>query len=122
LNGIYQVINKVFDNYITVEGLTTPVLNLSSFDFLGMSRDLDIKKTAKGALDFYGCGSCGPRGFYGTIDQHLFFEESIAKFMGTQVILLAFYFSSLKFVIFASGGNLLFRWCHCRFFCDSSVL
>eukprot|EP01034_Spumella_vulgaris_P031741 gene31741-39209_t len=47
-------------------------------------QDLDIKRTARGALDFYGCGSCGPRGFYGTIDQHLFFEEAIAKFMGTQ--------------------------------------
>lgn len=26
-------------------------------------------------------GSCGPRGFYGTIDVHLHLEEALAKFM-----------------------------------------
>lgn len=29
------------------------------------------------------CGSCGPRGFYGTIDVHLELEDKIAKFCGT---------------------------------------
>ena len=77
----------MMDNYVSIKGLKTPVLNVSSFDFLSMSQDLDIKQTAKGALNFYGCGSCGPRGFYGTVDQHLLFEEAIAKFMGTQVFL-----------------------------------
>ncbi len=32
----------------------------------------------------YGVGSCGPRGFYGTIDVHLQLEERLAKYMGTQ--------------------------------------
>ncbi len=59
-------------------------MNVGSFDFLNLSQDLSIKKAAKDALEFYGCGSCGPRGFYGTIDQHLLFEQAIAKFMGTQ--------------------------------------
>ncbi|RYY84233.1 hypothetical protein EON63_09675 [archaeon] len=40
---------------------------------------------AREALDKYGCGSCGPRGFYGTVDQHLMLEEKVAQFMGTQV-------------------------------------
>ena len=60
-------------------------MNVSSFDFLGMSDEPEIKSTATAALDFYGCGSCGPRGFYGTIDQHLNFEKEIAQFMGTEV-------------------------------------
>ena len=29
----------------------------------------------------YGVGSCGPRGFYGTIDVHLDLERQIADFM-----------------------------------------
>lgn len=58
---------------------------MSSFDFYGLSKDQGIKQAARDALDHYGCGSCGPRGFYGTIDQHLDFESAIAKFMGAQV-------------------------------------
>lgn len=34
------------------------------------------------AVDHYGVGSCGPRGFYGTIDQHLFLEQALAEFIG----------------------------------------
>lgn len=72
-------------NYLHIRGIKDPVLNVSSFDFLGFSLDKDIKDTARKALDFYGCGSCGPRGFYGTIDQHINFEQAVAKFMGAQV-------------------------------------
>ena len=51
-----------------------------------MSRLESIKEVAQAALDKYGCGSCGPRGFYGTIDVHLKIEEEIAKFLGTEVV------------------------------------
>ena len=60
------------------------VLNLGSFDFLGLSSVPTVKTNIRGALNKYGCGSCGPRGFYGTIDVHLEFEAAIAKFMGVQ--------------------------------------
>ncbi len=83
---LLQVIEQVEGSYLTIRGVSQPVLNVGSFDFLSLSQDLGIKKSAKDALDFYGCGSCGPRGFYGTIDQHLLFEQAIAKFMGTQVL------------------------------------
>jgi serine palmitoyltransferase len=56
------------------------VLNMSSFDFFGMGSNPEVKQVARQALEKYGCGSCGPRGFYGTIDQHLEFEIEIAKF------------------------------------------
>lgn len=39
-----------------------------------------MKKTTEDALNKYGVGSCGPRGFYGTIDAHVKLEEAIAKF------------------------------------------
>jgi serine palmitoyltransferase len=69
---------------LIVEGVSGTVLNVSAFDFLGLSRDPDVKGATIKALDYYGCGSCGPRGFYGTIDQHLFFEEAVAKFCGAE--------------------------------------
>ena len=58
---------------------------MSSFDFLGLSNSKETKDAARLALEKYGCGSCGPRGFYGTIDQHLKIEEEVAKFLGTEV-------------------------------------
>lgn len=73
---------------MNIRGVKKEVLNVSSFDFLGMASSATVKDAAKTALDKYGCGSCGPRGFYGTIDQHLLFETALAKFMGTQVRLL----------------------------------
>jgi len=51
-----------------------------------MSNRFSVKQEAKKALEKYGCGSCGPRGFYGTIDLHLEFEKAIAKFMNTEVL------------------------------------
>lgn len=83
-----------------VKGLRDPVLNVASYDFLGMSQEQSIKTKAVEALDYYGCGSCGPRGFYGTIDVHLTFEQNIAKFMGTEVRSFDLY--SMLFVGFLS--------------------
>ncbi|ACI65667.1 predicted protein [Phaeodactylum tricornutum CCAP 1055/1] len=65
------------------------VLNFATFDFLGMSAALSsnthnpVKQAAQEALDKYGCGSCGPRGFYGTVDVHLHLEKAFADFTGT---------------------------------------
>lgn len=78
------VIESVTGNMMKIKGVKKPVMNVASFDFLGMSIDENIKQVARKALDFYGCGSCGPRGFYGTIDQHIIFEQAIAAFMGAQ--------------------------------------
>lgn len=80
-----QIIENVQGNYLELRGQQKPVLNASSFDFYGFSRSLCVKKASSAALDVYGCGSCGPRGFYGTIDQHLKIEHAIADFMGTEV-------------------------------------
>eukprot|EP00606_Chrysophyceae_sp_TOSAG23-5_P001236 GSChrysophyteH2.ASY1.ANO1.1704.1 assembled CDS len=58
-------------NYLKVDGVKHDVLNLGSFDFLGLSSVPTVKTNIRGALNKYGCGSCGPRGFYGTIDGDL---------------------------------------------------
>lgn len=100
------------------EGEQKQVLNFATFDFLGMSADTipalpdsslltksqkviqpasptssleslhPVKEASLAALDRYGCGSCGPRGFYGTIDVHLQLEQAIADFCGTDDAIL----------------------------------
>jgi serine palmitoyltransferase len=82
--GMVCVTGTSRDGYITVEGIKGQVLNLSSFDYLGLSAFDSVQRKIQDALNKYGCGSCGPRGFYGTIDVHLQFEHDIAKFMGTE--------------------------------------
>lgn len=73
---------------LKVRGISKPVLNVSSYDFLGLGMQQSIKDVSYQALEKYGCGSCGPRGFYGTIDQHIFFEQALSSFMGTQETIL----------------------------------
>ena len=63
---------------------TTTVLNMATHDFLAMSNNTAVKDASRAALNKYGCGSCGPRGFYGTIDVHLQLEQAIADFTGTE--------------------------------------
>jgi serine palmitoyltransferase len=67
---------------------TTKVLNFCNFDFLGMQTSQVVKDASTLALKKYGCGSCGPRGFYGTIDAHLQLEDAISKFTKTDNAIL----------------------------------
>mmetsp|Transcript_4249 Transcript_4249/g.8910 ORF Transcript_4249/g.8910 Transcript_4249/m.8910 type:complete len:623 (-) Transcript_4249:113-1981(-) len=58
------------------------ILNFATYDYLGMcSNQPTVRKAADQALNTYGCGSCGPRGFYGTIDAHLQLEQAYAEFL-----------------------------------------
>ena len=62
---------------------TKTMLNLAGFDFLGLGMRDELREAAVTTLDKYGCGSCGPRGFYGTIDTHVDLEVGIADFIGS---------------------------------------
>ena len=50
-----------------------------------------IQEACAATIHKYGVGSCGPRGFYGTIDVHLHLEEHLAKFMQTQETIIYAY-------------------------------
>ncbi|PZC78679.1 hypothetical protein B5X24_HaOG217239 [Helicoverpa armigera] len=56
-------------------------LNVGSLSFLCLDKEESIMDAALESLGKYGVGSCGPRGFYGTIDVHLDLEERLAKFL-----------------------------------------
>lgn len=60
------------------------LIDFVTFDFLGFSCDEDIKQECIQVLDNVGCGSCGPRGFYGTLDEHLELEKTIAGLFGVE--------------------------------------
>jgi serine palmitoyltransferase len=58
-------------------------LNMANFDFLGLATRKSLKQASAAALTKYGCGSCGPRGFYGTIKPHLSLEALVAHLTST---------------------------------------
>lgn len=75
--------------YIVANG--KKVLNMVSANFLGFAGDEAIQDACAATINKYGVGSCGPRGFYGTIDVHLTLEERLAKFMQTQETIIYAY-------------------------------
>ena len=78
------IIESYKGKYVKVKNINKDILNLASYDFLSLSNNDEVKKETIRCLEFYGVGSCGPRGFYGTIDQHLRIEAAVAKFCGVQ--------------------------------------
>jgi serine palmitoyltransferase len=64
------------------------VLDFVSLNFLGLAGHPDILAAAHATIRRFGVGSCGPRGFYGTLDVHLELEAALAKYMGTQEAIL----------------------------------
>ncbi|XP_030375354.1 serine palmitoyltransferase 1 [Scaptodrosophila lebanonensis] len=86
-------------------------LNLGSHNYLGLLEDETILEDACKSLRKYGVGSCGPRGFYGTMDVHLELEDRIAKFMGLEeAIVYSYGFSTVASAIpaYAKRGDIVF--------------
>eukprot|EP00126_Sphaerothecum_destruens_P011701 Sdes_comp20948_c0_seq1m18570 len=87
------------------------MVNLASFNFLGMIGDPEIQKSALSAIQKYGVGSCGPRGFYGTSDIHLELEEKICKFFGTEeTVIYSYGFATIASAIpaYSKRGDIIF--------------
>ncbi|KAL4530227.1 hypothetical protein Ndes2437B_g03737 [Nannochloris sp. 'desiccata'] len=91
------------------------LLDFVSLNFLGLAGHRDILAAAHATIRRFGVGSCGPRGFYGTLDVHLELEAALAKYMGTQEAILYSYdlatlpsiipaFANRKDVIVADEG------------------
>ncbi|KDQ56574.1 hypothetical protein JAAARDRAFT_131811 [Jaapia argillacea MUCL 33604] len=86
------------------------VLNFASYNFTGLAGNEDIKTRAIETLRKYGLGSCGPPGFYGTVDVHMDLERDLADFLGTEAaILYAQGFSTISSVIpaFSKRGDII---------------
>ncbi|KAG0356821.1 serine palmitoyltransferase [Gamsiella multidivaricata] len=86
------------------------LLNLASANYLGYITNEDMKEKAIETLHNYGVGSCGPPGFYGTLDVHINLEKDIARFLGTESsIIYAQGFSTISSVIaaFSKRGDII---------------
>lgn len=66
------VLSSPAGRLVTANGRSA--LNFASLNFLGIAGSADAKEAARETIHKYGVGSCGPRGFYGTIDVHLQLE------------------------------------------------
>ncbi|OAY85981.1 Long chain base biosynthesis protein 1a [Ananas comosus] len=98
--------------HLVVEALLIVVIlfQLTRKSYKPPKRPLTEKGSCIGSLEKYGVGSCGPRGFYGTIDVHLDCETKIAKFLGTpDSILYSYGISAIFSVIpaFCKKGDII---------------
>ena len=70
----------------------------------------DLQNAMAETIKVYGCGSCGPRGFYGGTKVHFELEEDISKFFGTEnTIIYSYGFSVASSVIpvYAHDGDVI---------------
>ena len=107
---VHAIQGRFMDIVSGDQGPIQTVLNFATHDFLGISGNTVVKEAANEALGKYGCGSCGPRGFYGTIDVHLELEDSMAQFLNTDgAILYSDGASAVSSTVaaFAKRGDLL---------------
>lgn len=71
---------------VTVDGKA--LLNFASNNFLALLKHRRVEEQCLNTMRDYGCGACGPRGFYGTTDVHLECEDTIAAFCDTPTAIL----------------------------------
>ncbi|KAJ2056536.1 serine palmitoyltransferase component [Coemansia sp. S146] len=86
------------------------LLNFASYNFLGFIDNPDFEKRAIETLRKYGVGSCGPPGFYGTLDVHMELEKHLAAFVGhSAAILYSQAFTTILSVIpcFSKRGDII---------------
>uniref|UniRef100_A0A915B0A7 Serine palmitoyltransferase 1 n=2 Tax=Parascaris univalens TaxID=6257 RepID=A0A915B0A7_PARUN len=95
--------------YVKIDG--KECLNMASSNFLGFVGDRRIETVAKQTILKYGIGSCGPRGFYGTVDVHLDLEKQLAEFLGCEeAVLYSYAFAAVASAIpaYAKLGDVVF--------------
>ena len=82
----FRAISSAQDTEVTIGGKR--VLMLGSNSYLGLTNHPKIKEAAQAAVAKYGTGCAGSRFLNGTLDIHIELEETIAKLMGKDAVLL----------------------------------
>jgi glycine C-acetyltransferase len=67
---------------IEYNGKPQPVINLSSYNYLGLANRTEVVAAATEALAKYGVGACGSPTLSGMTDLHRTLEQAIARFLG----------------------------------------
>jgi len=76
------VIEKFSGTSVKING--RDCVNFTSYSYLNMGCNSEVKEGCKEIIKGYGVGSCGPRGFYGTMDVHLDLEKAIPRYFGIE--------------------------------------
>ncbi|MEN3369356.1 MAG: hypothetical protein V7609_1499 [Verrucomicrobiota bacterium] len=69
-------------------GTSQPVINLCSYNYLGLANHPKVIKAATAALSKYGMGACGSPTLSGMTDLHRQLEQSMANFLGREDAML----------------------------------
>lgn len=69
-------------------GKTQPVINLSSYNYLGLANHPEVIAAAHEALNTHGLGACGSPVLSGMTDLHRELERRMAKFLGFEDAML----------------------------------
>jgi glycine C-acetyltransferase len=64
----------------SLDGARHKVINMTSYNYLGLSSHPEVIQAAKNALDLYGLGASGAPLLSGTFDLHVEFARRLAEF------------------------------------------
>ncbi|XP_069686959.1 serine palmitoyltransferase 1 [Periplaneta americana] len=104
-----RIIDGKAGKYINVDG--HQCLNMATHNYLGFVGNKEIEESAIKTLRKYGVGSCGPRGFYGTVDVHLDLEDRLACFTKMEeAVVYSYGFSTVASAIpaYSKRGDVIF--------------
>lgn len=73
---------------ITYDGKPRSVVNLCSYNYLGLAKHPEVLAAASAALMKYGIGACGSPMLSGMSDLHRELERQVAKFLGREDAML----------------------------------
>ncbi|MEP6810516.1 MAG: aminotransferase class I/II-fold pyridoxal phosphate-dependent enzyme [Chthoniobacterales bacterium] len=73
---------------IQYDGRAQPVINLCSYNYLGLANHPEVVAAAMEALQRYGVGACGSPTLSGMTDLHRQLERAMANFLGRDDVIL----------------------------------
>jgi len=82
----FRTISSAQDTEVVIEG--RKILMFGSNSYLGLTNHPKVKEAARAAVEKYGSGCAGSRFLNGTLDIHLKLEESLARLMGKEAVLV----------------------------------
>ena len=88
-SGLYPYFRPIEENegpVVQIEG--KKVIMAGSNNYLGLTAHPKVKEAARKAVEKYGTGCSGSRYLTGTLDLHIELEERLAKFFGSESVLL----------------------------------
>ena len=109
---LYENVEQKYDEKDTSEPIKIKEneINICSYDIHNLEKDEKRQERLINIIKEYGCGSCGPRNFYGGTLEHVKLEEEIKKYYNTnEAIIISYGHNIMSSVVpvFAKPGNVV---------------